>query len=112
MLARGLDVDAVRREEILHRGDERALLIRNVASEAAEKEEASVLSVMGSGRVWLMAAIYFGFVMGLYGTSFWQPTIIRALGFEDTFEIGLISAIPYSVAVVAMLAAARKRLDL
>lgn len=87
--------------------DERSLLARNIAAEEAQKEDRSALSVMGSGRVWLMAAIYFGFVMGLYGTSFWQPTIIRALGFEDTFEIGLISAIPYSVAVVAMLAAAR-----
>lgn len=87
--------------------DERSLLIRNIASEASQKEEESVLSVMGSGRVWLMAAIYFSFVMGLYGVSFWLPTIIKGMGYHDTFDVGMISAIPYSVSVVVMLLVAK-----
>lgn len=87
--------------------EERALLIRNIESEAAQKDEASVLSVMASGRVWLMAAIYFSFVMGLYGVSFWLPSIIKAMGYQDTFDVGLISAIPYGVAMVVMLVVAK-----
>lgn len=87
--------------------DERDLLIRNIASEDAKKEEASALSVMGSGRVWLMAAIYFSFVMGLYGVSFWMPTIIKGMGYNDPLDVGLISAIPYSVSVVVMLIVAK-----
>jgi D-galactonate transporter len=87
--------------------EERALLSRNIASEQAQKEEESVLSVMGSGRVWLMAAIYFSFVMGLYGVSFWMPTIIKGMGYNDPLDIGLISAIPYGVSVIAMLVVAK-----
>lgn len=83
--------------------DEKALLVRNIAAEEAEKEDHNVLAVMGSGRVWLCAAIYFSYVMGLYGVSFWMPSIIKAMGYADPLDIGLISAIPYGVSVVVML---------
>lgn len=62
---------------------------------------------MSSPRVWLMALIYFSFVMGLYGIGFWLPTIIKATGVTDAFAIGLLSAIPYAAAVVAMILIAR-----
>jgi nitrate/nitrite transporter NarK len=54
-----------------------------------------------------MAAIYFSFVMGLYGVSFWMPTIIKGMGYNDPLDIGLISAIPYGVSVIAMLVVAK-----
>lgn len=88
--------------------EERALLEKNIASEASEKEEEeSILKVLSSGRVWLMAMIYFGFVMGIYGVSFWLPTIIKAMGIADPLEVGMMSAIPYGVATVAMLLVGR-----
>ena len=62
---------------------------------------------MAAPRVWLMALIYFSFVMGLYGVGFWLPTIIKATGVTDTLMIGLLSAIPYAAAVVAMILIAR-----
>lgn len=83
--------------------DEKALLIRNIAAEESAKEDHNVLAVMGSGRVWLCAAIYFSYVMGLYGVSFWMPSIIKAMGYADPLDIGMISAIPYGVSVVVML---------
>jgi MFS family permease len=42
--------------------------------------------------------------MGLYGVSFWLPTLIKASGVSDTFNIGMLTAIPYAAAVVAMVA--------
>ena len=87
--------------------DERDLLIRNIAADGEHKEEESVLKVMSSGRVWLCAAIYFSYVMGLYGVSFFMPTIIKAMGYKDPLDIGLVSVIPYSVSVIVMLAVAR-----
>jgi len=83
--------------------DEKALLIKNIAAEESEKEDHNVLHVMGSGRVWLCAAIYFSYVMGLYGVSFWMPSIIKSMGYADPLDIGLISAIPYGVSVVVMM---------
>lgn len=87
--------------------EERALLTANIATDVQHKEEASVLSVMTSARVWLMALIYFCFAMGLYGVGFWLPTIIKAMGIADPMKIGLLSAIPYGVAVIFMLLVSR-----
>lgn len=86
---------------------ERTLLAANIASDSAHKEDASVFTVLTSARVWLMALIYFCYAMGLYGVSFWLPTIIKAMGIADPLEIGLMSAIPYGVAVIAMLFVSR-----
>lgn len=88
-------------------GDEKALLSRNVAAEEARKEDLPLSAVFASPRVWLMGFIYFSFVMGLYGVGFWLPTIIKSTGVTDAFAIGLLSAVPYATAVVAMLAVAR-----
>jgi nitrate/nitrite transporter NarK len=59
------------------------------------------------GRVWAFALIYFGLVYGLYALAFFLPTIIG--GFEaqfgskfDVFQKGLITAIPYLPAAVAL----------
>ncbi len=87
--------------------EERDLLIRNIAADGEHKEEESVFKVMSSGRVWLCAAIYFSYVMGLYGVSFFLPTIIKAMGYKDPLDIGMISVIPYGVSVVVMLAVAK-----
>ena len=38
--------------------EERALLIERISEEEAQKEDAPVLKVLGSGRVWWMASIY------------------------------------------------------
>ncbi|CAN7231071.1 putative metabolite transport protein NicT [compost metagenome] len=81
---------------------EKALLERNIASEDAHKEDPPIRTVMSSPRVWLMSAIYFCFVMGLYGVSFWLPTIIKQTGVKGALDIGLLTAIPYGCAVVGM----------
>lgn len=82
--------------------EEKALLERNIASEDAHKEDPPIRTVMSSPRVWLMSAIYFCFVMGLYGVSFWLPTIIKQTGVKGALDIGLLTAIPYGCAVVGM----------
>ncbi|MDK3023064.1 MFS transporter [Cupriavidus taiwanensis] len=82
--------------------EEKALLERNIASENAHKEDPPVRTVLSSPRVWLMSAIYFCFVMGLYGVSFWLPTIIKQTGVKGALDIGLLTAIPYGCAVIGM----------
>ena len=86
---------------------EKQLLERNIVAEEIAKEDAPIGRVMLSGRVWFMSLIYFSFVMGLYGVSFWLPTIIKSTGVKDVFSIGLLAAIPFAAAVVAMLLVAR-----
>lgn len=87
--------------------DEKALLTRNIAAEDAEKEDPPIRTVLASPRMWLMSGIYFTFVMGLYGVSFWLPTLIKQTGVADPFSVGLLTAIPYGAAVIAMILVAR-----
>jgi len=82
--------------------EEKALLQRNIAGEDAHKEDLSIARVLSSPRVWLMSGIYFSFVMGLYGVSFWLPTIIKQTGVKGVLDIGLLTAIPYGCAVIGM----------
>ncbi len=88
--------------------EQKALLERNIAADNAHKSEESVGAVLTSGRVWMMSLIYFCFVMGLYGISFWLPTIIKQTGVTDALRIGLLSAIPWAFAVVSMVIVARR----
>jgi MFS family permease len=62
---------------------------------------------ISSGRVWILAFIYFGFIYGLYTLAFFLPTIIAGFqtqyGVEyDVLQKGLITAIPYVPAAIAL----------
>lgn len=69
----------------------------------ASSQQPSVLSALLHPTVLKLCALYFCTMMGLYALSFWLPQIIKALGWSGGLQIGLISAIPWSVAVVFML---------
>jgi MFS family permease len=73
-----------------------------VQRDAKGKEDAPLGAVFKNPRVWLLSAIYFCLVMGVYGVSFWLPTLIKATGVMDPLHVGLLTSIPYSVATVAM----------
>lgn len=87
--------------------EEKDLLARNIAKDNVVKQELPIGKVLADPRVWLMSLIYFSFVMGLYGVSFWLPTIIKATGVKDALQIGLLTAIPFGSAVVAMVLVGR-----
>lgn len=53
-------------------------------------------------KIWLMCLIYFCFVMGQYALTFWLPTFIKSTGISGGLTIGLLSAIPFLAALVAM----------
>ncbi|MGC5224249.1 MFS transporter [Micromonospora sp. DT81.3] len=91
--------------------EEQVWLTESIAAErkVTEKSEkhVSVRFAFSSGRVWMLSFIYFGFIYGLYALAFFLPTIIEgfqtAAGTEfDVFQKGLITAIPYLPAAIAM----------
>jgi D-galactonate transporter len=87
--------------------EEKQLLEENIAKENTGKVDHALSGVFGNPRVWLMAAIYFCCMMGLYGISFYLPTLIKAAGVKDALDVGLLTAIPYGCAVIAMLVIAK-----
>ncbi len=87
--------------------NEKKILAANIAKDEQGRVDEGAGRVFASGRVWLMAAIYFCFIMGLYGVSFWLPQLIKSTGVKDVFNVGLLTAIPYGLAAIAMVLASR-----
>jgi ACS family tartrate transporter-like MFS transporter len=85
--------------------DERDWLIERLRSEQTDTRHShSPKEVLGSLLSWQvirLALIYFGLTTGLYGIELWLPLIIKGFGL-GTMAVGLVSAIPYLVALVAM----------
>jgi MFS transporter, ACS family, tartrate transporter len=52
--------------------------------------------------IWLLVLVYFGLNTVSYGVSLWLPNLIRSLSGVSDFVIGLLSAIPYIAAAIAM----------
>jgi MFS family permease len=78
-------------------GEETAL------AEDQHKTETRLADALLSGKVWLLCAIYFTLMIGLYGIAFWLPTTVKAFGIKGFLGVGLITAIPYGVAVLGMI---------
>jgi len=57
--------------------------------------------------MWLLAAVYFTIPVELYALSFWLPQIIKIASGASDFWVGVLSAIPYAVAAVAMVVVGR-----
>ena len=83
--------------------EEKHLLQENIAADDTGKvTHPSVSSFLSDRRVWLLAGIYFCVVMGQYGITFWLPTIVRNSGVSSVAMVGLLSAIPYLCALIAL----------
>jgi len=83
--------------------EEKKLLQENIADDDSGKvAHHSVGSFLSDRRVWLLAAIYFCVVMGQYGITFWLPTIVKNSGVNNVVLVGLLSAIPYLCALIAL----------
>jgi MFS family permease len=86
---------------------ERELIARDIQAEESLKSHSSLAQVLADGKVWLLAFVYFAVVSGLYGVTFWLPTIIKELGVPDPLQVGLIGAVPWAFGIVAMILVAR-----
>ena len=62
--------------------EEKALLAKNLAAEETKKTENKLSDAFKSVTVWVLCAIYFTLMIGLYGIAFWLPTIVKAFGIK------------------------------
>lgn len=86
--------------------DERRWLLNALAEEHAGTAHAGIASlraVLASGRVWLLGLVYGCLVVGLYGFTFWLPTVTEELGGLSHKQVGWIAAVPNALAVAIML---------
>jgi MFS family permease len=87
--------------------DEKQLLEQNLQAEEALKDQLPPAGIFFNPRLILFAAIYFCSVMGLYGTGFWIPQLIKNTGVTDPLHVGLLTAIPYSFGAIALVVLSR-----
>ncbi len=86
--------------------DEKEWLEGELAEERRKVEAAgklSVLQVLTDPRVLAISAIYFFSATANYGITFFLPQIVKNLG-ATNFMTGLLSAIPYTIGVIGLLA--------
>jgi MFS transporter, ACS family, tartrate transporter len=89
-------------------GERRALEDR-LAQEARETKAYGLDAVgqaLTNPRILALGLVYFCIVVGLYGIGFWMPQVLKTYGLSD-LAIGFLTALPYLVAAVGMVAAGR-----
>lgn len=86
-------------------GEQREWLQQTLQQEkAAATSGAGALAAFRIGRIWILALVYFGLNTVSYGMSMWLPNLIKSLSGLSNLAIGVVSAIPYLAAALAMVA--------
>jgi len=87
------------------KGEERDLLLRNLAAERqsdAGLTKGSILAAVFSLRIWLLSLVYFGVSTTMYGVTLWLPSVIKSLSGLGNFAISLIAVLPFLVTTIIM----------
>src|SRR5699024_4114080 len=87
--------------------EEKAVLLERLREEEEGKKREGhnvtrLVDTFRSPAVWLLSAVYFGFVLASYGVGFCLLQIISEVITTNPFEIGLLSMIPWGVGALAM----------
>ena len=89
---------------------ERAWLADTMRRERADlpgSHQGSLLRSLSSGKVWLLAAIYFLNALVTYGIFLWLPRILRESSGLDGFALSAITAVPFAAALIGMVVIGR-----
>jgi len=87
--------------------DEKKMLQYRIDMEKKDKTLHSLKDGLLEWKVWVFGVVYFCFVAGLYGFSFWMPQMIKSTGIKSALSVGLLTTIPYAVAIAGMIWAGR-----
>ena len=71
------------------------------ASASDVRRHASFLGALTDLRVYSLVAMSIGMIAGGAGISLWMPTIVKQSGVTNVWYIGLLSAIPWAIAIAA-----------
>ena len=88
---------------------QKAALVARIGDEQrlARDQVHSTGAALRHPRLWLLSAVYFTVPVALYAFGFFLPQIIQGSFRGSTFQIGLLSAIPYIAGSIAMVIAGR-----
>ncbi|UEJ81497.1 MFS transporter [Brachybacterium halotolerans subsp. kimchii] len=75
-------------------------------AELGQQSHANPWKALGSKYVWVFALLFFPSTVGIYGLSFWVPTVVSAFSGSDV-ATGWLSAIPYVFGVIGIFVTSR-----
>jgi len=67
----------------------------------------AVTTILGNPQVWYYCATYTFMMIGFYAVTYWLPQIIKLKMHTTIVQAGLLSAIPWIVATIALVAVSR-----
>src|SRR5579871_1627599 len=76
--------------------------LRDERTSTSTKSRSHFFEKLVNANILPLAIVYFGLNICSYGISLWLPSVIRSMSGIGNFSIGLLSAIPYLLAAVAM----------
>ena len=83
--------------------EEKTVLRQALAEDNTAREHPGVLKALGDMRMLYLALVYFLVEAGFYGLTFYLPTqVARLLGTSIGLQVGLVSALPWICALVAV----------
>jgi len=98
-------VDRPQNARWLEKAD-REWLTQRLAQEQRERHSGGhtgLLAGLFSGKIWLLNVIYCMLMFGFQGINYWMPKIIKQVTHaQDNLIVGLLTAIPYAAAMIAM----------
>ncbi len=91
---------------------EKSRVLADLERERAAKSQSpevrqSFKAALSDPRFYAIGALGFAVMVSTAGLFLWLPTIIQHAGIADVFEVGLLSALPFIVAVVVQFLVAR-----
>ena len=94
--------DRPRQARWLSAAEQTALEAELEAEQRHGGKHASFAQALRQPALWLCTAAYFCIVGGNATLAFWMPSLVRELGVRGALDIGLLSAIPFTLGTVAM----------
>ncbi|MCB8881142.1 MFS transporter [Acidisoma cellulosilytica] len=83
--------------------EEKAALVKQLASEAQKTQARDIGAALVSLRVWHLAAIYGTIQIAVYGLIFFLPSqVAKLMGATLGFKVSLVAAIPWAVSAVGV----------
>ncbi len=79
----------------------------DAAGSAGGNHHVHFIQALADLRLWLLSAVYFSLMFGLYGITTWMPKVIKLISGFGNERVGLLAAIPYCAAVLSMVLVGR-----
>lgn len=90
----------------LSQDEKKAIEADIAANEQVAPGQHSLVRAFSDPRALFLSGVYFLILVGLGGVTFWMPQLIKNVGGLDTQAVGLVTAIPWLIGGLGMLAVA------